>query len=434
MKAHPTESEAISKNIAAAMAMGFVFKLGIHFNGNMDTISVPLLKEAAILRDFSVLLILKALLLVLYWRKGYNTVLFLIGAFTTVLVFLASYSSMAAFIPQLALNCLLMAIVVRSSPTEQQNRQIAILFTSTIFIVAALQKMNSTYLSGVEFESRAGFAVYYLNYLEPLPFWLTRTVLPIGSIATEMALGVGLLFRPKLFANLTVLFVITLMFVHPALSLPYLTFAATCCLIDSQFSMFLKHLARKLPIQSPFFWLLVALIFHGATRLESKLQFGFPLISICIAIALLAIHMFYILKADLKNEWFKESLPFPKGALFFQSKQNLSGILLVVLMCASPIFFHFGAPAPIGFSMFSGQTTKLNRGRALRMPSLKIDDRQVCEILNRRLARTVVVDVSFFQSDAGCRLIAPTRSGLRYIREKICVKSPATCSHVYFDR
>ncbi len=427
------ETKQLNTKIAAAMALGYVLKIGIKFNGNSDLIAIPLIKEVAILRDLSALLFLKAALIFSYLRNGFTSSLFFWGALTTLLNWLAHYSGTGAFVPQLVLNCLLIAIIIHSQEDHLQIRKLAILFSSTVFILAALQKMNSNYFSGIEFQSRSGFAVYYLQYLGELPFWLRRFLLPAGSVIIEMAIGIGLLVRPKLFAHLCVLFVIALMFLHPALSLPYLTFAGTCCLIDSEFALFLKRLAGKIPIESPFFWLVFAIILDHVSQVEAQLQIRFPLICFAIAIALFLVHGFYILKSYRTAEWLNENLPSLGGDLFIHSKAARLATLLIALMWSLPIFFSLGAPAPIGFSMFSGQTLNLNPSKARNIPTLKIDDDQICENLNRRLVRTVVVDVSFSIGQRGCRILAPTVSGLEYIREKICTNSPAACAKAYLE-
>lgn len=433
MSANHLDQDELPKKIAAAMALGSALEFGIHLTGNPDSIIVPLIREAALFRDVWGLIAIKVMFFAFFLWKGIRPSVLLFGAFTTLLTWSAIYSATGAFIPQLALNCLLMAIVLIPQNNKNSSRNLAVFFASTVFIIAGLQKINSSYLSGIEFESRAGFAVFYLQYIGELPRWVSREILPIASIILELTIGIGLLVRPKLFSHIAVLFIIALMFMHPVLSLPYFTIAACCCLIDPNFPNFLQKLSGRVPLDSPYIWLLLGLIFQSARKIEMHLALKLPALSLILAIAMLVIHILYLRESRSIRGWLNETSALQMRLTAKREKSAQLGTLLLSLMWMLPIFYHFGAPAPVGFSMFSGQTTRFNQSRALSMPSLKIFDSRVCEVLNRRLVRTVVVDVSFLQTKHGCLLIAPTDSGLRYIKERICEKSPESCSQVHLE-
>lgn len=177
------------KNVAAAMSLAGAFMIGLDFSGSRDTIIVPLFYEASVFRDLWGLLGLKIALIGSYLYWGAKPRVLLLGALSTVVAWLSLYSATGAFVPQVVLTCLFMAVILAPGQKETTTKMLAALFTSSIFLLAGLQKINALYLSGLEFQSPAGFIAYYLHFFGPLPTWLATEVLPPLSIVLELSIG-----------------------------------------------------------------------------------------------------------------------------------------------------------------------------------------------------------------------------------------------------
>lgn len=415
------------------MSLAGALMIGVHFPGSDDTVIVPLLAEAARFSDLWGLWALKIALILGYVTWGLKPAVLAFGAFTTAIAWLAFYSSTGAFVPQVILNCLFMAIIMRSEVSHLAARSLAIFFTSIIFLVAGFQKINSLYFSGLEFLSPAGFGAYYVHFFGPLPSTLARDVFPTLSIAIEFGIGVGVLLRPNLFANLATIFILLLMYIHPTLALPYLTFAATAVIIDPTLATSLQKRLGKIPITSAFTWLVVLAAFQGLRKIGDKSALEFFWFPAAFATTFLAFHISHIASTLKSHDWYT---PSPNLIELFRSmtkQPNRSGAWLLCAMVLSPIFHAIGAPSPIGFSMFSANTSTLNSSRASKMPSLTTSESSVCEALGKKLIRLIVTDVTLYQRPSGCKLIAPTQSGLRYTKEQLCEMHRDSCQFIFIN-
>ncbi len=415
----------IARQVAAAMSLAGALMIGIQFSGSSDNLIVPLLAEAATFRDLGGLWVLKAVLFAGFFYLGLKPAVLLFGAITTTISWLAFYSSTGAFVPQVILNCLFMALILNPNMKDSTVRSLAILFTSSFFLIAGLQKINSLYLSGIEFQSQAGFAAYYLYFFKPLPLAVSRDILPALSIAVELCIGIGLLYRPNIFANLATVFILCLMYVHPTLALPYLTFAATACLIDPELATSLQRRLGKIPVASALTWFAVLLAFQSLRKIGDKSALEFFWLPAAFATIFIAIHVSHIARHIQNPDWASHSIQ------FFPLRgppQNRLAILLIAGMLGLPALHALGAPSPLGFSMFSANTTTLRPARAKEMPSLQIGDWASCETLAKNLVRLIVTDVTLRQTGNQCGLVAPTRSGLKDIRERLCKINPESCT------
>lgn len=395
----------IARQVAAAMSLAGALMIGFQFSGSSDNLIVPLLAEAATFRDLGGLWVLKALLFAGFFYLGLKPAVLLLGAITTTISWLAFYSSTGAFVPQVILNCLFMALILNPALKDTTVRSLAILFTSSVFLIAGLQKINSLYLSGIEFQSQAGFAAYYLYFFKPLPLAVSRDILPALSIAVELCIGIGLLYRPNIFANLATVFIL--------------------CLIDPELATSLQRRLGKIPVSSALTWLAVLIAFQSLRKIGDKSALEFFWLPAAFATIFIAIHVSHIARHIQNPDWASHSIQ------FFPLRgppQNRLAILLIAGMLGLPALHALGAPSPLGFSMFSANTTTLRPARAKEMPSLQIGDWASCETLAKNLVRLIVTDVTLRQTGNQCGLVAPTRSGLKDIRERLCKINPESCT------
>lgn len=416
------------KNVAAAMSLAGAFMIGLDFSGSRDTIIVPLFYEASVFRDLWGLLGLKIALIGSYLYWGAKPRVLLLGALSTVVAWLSLYSATGAFVPQVVLNCLFMAVIRAPGLKETTTKMLAALFTSSIFLLAGLQKINALYLSGLEFQSPAGFIAYYLHFFGPLPTWLATEVLPPLSIVLELSIGIGLLYRPKIFAHLATLFILSLMYIHPPLALPYFTFAAAAVLIDPEFAANLQRRLGKIPLQSAFTWLVVLLVFQSLRGIGGKSAVAFLWFPAAFATVFIGLQVSHILQMLRTDGSFKETLPYKAQWRSLLQGPARFGTALIAFMLLTPALHSIGAPSPLGFSMFSANTATLNPQRARQMPRLEIQDETTCRALQGKLIRLIVIDVTLSITETGCAIAAPTVSGLQYTKEQLCENLPASCS------
>lgn len=406
-----SKSPDLSVSIAAAMTLSCALVIGYGWGSLGDSLYVPLSDLAAKSAEGGGLLILKLILLLAFLKLGMTSAVFILGAASVFYSWVTHYSSTGAFFPQIVFNCLLLAAVLRPNVSAENRKSWAAVFLSIVFIVAGIQKVNSSYLAGFEYQSIRGFIGPFRYHFGALPTWLAVGILPWLSIVIEIIIGIGILLRPKLFSQIAVGFILVLFLVNPHLFPPYLTVAVLSFLIFPDSASSFSGRFKKVKIDSAFFW---TFIFIGTANLRSWVNrnsieyFAIPWIFSSI---FLWIHGSFFIEA-WKNGVFKDDIAIRPSDLALR-KNGLVAILLITMLL-SPVGYAMGLPGPIGFSMFSGKQSRI-RGK-----EMKIQGEAACYDLERNLQVFITTDVAFRRSGTGCKVIAPTQSGLDFLKRKVC--------------
>lgn len=362
-----------------------------------------LINEANWLRGTGIISGERLLFFVLLVAFGIHRSLFLVGALITLLTWIMMYSMVGAFLVTV-ITIALFGYFVLHRPLDERKSASAIMISLT-FLVAAIQKMNPSYLSGEEF-SRLGSFFGFLDYWNLSPYSWSETLvvkaLPIVSILVELAIGIGVLLRPAVFSHLALLFTILLSFIHPSVLYVYAIIFPFAIHLDDKWSSDLSKSRMAAALQQPLTWAVFATF--SSVRL---ITIGGAVFSIWpLSVILVVYHSRYLLKS--LRHLAKDRVP-------WSFKNMGTGFVPPAFIVICGLAFQLGAPAPIGYSMFSGR--KFRGGSH----ELRIDDKQACTTVQSRIMFSAVVDAGFgFHNENSCWIRFPTESGLRGVKSWLC--------------
>ncbi len=321
---------------------------------------------------------------------------------------LACYSSLGAFVPQIIYNCLFFAAAQWHKKDDRELPLAGALFFSLIFGIAAIQKLNLSYLSGSEFTSPLGFLSQVHQYFGAPPAWLTVSLLPSLSIAVELTLSIGLLFRPQLFAHASIVFVLLISFLHPPVLYVYLSSVSLLFVTAPASFSAIPWSAVRRAYSNPFvlfaFLMLVRLGYNWSGK-DALAYFSIPW---SMSSLLLGFHLWLGWQSRQSFDTHFRIRPFAATAW----RRPTTFVLLFVAM--TPLVGLLGAPTPIGFTMFSGRI-KPEPGHQLRIQHVA-----VCDELERRFVPYITTDVVFAREHDSCVIAGPSESGALFVAEQLC--------------
>lgn len=409
------ESDAVlARRIGFAIAAASALFVGLRLPHSQEFLWYPLFGWSADFFVAGVLDILKVGLVALLVFRGVTPGTLLLGACSVALIWLASYSAMGAFIPQTFFNLLYFAAIAisigRKKDDEEQLRIASSLYLAIIFCVAGAQKINSSYLAGEEFLDPFGFMGPFIYFGGTLPVWLSTQTLPWLSIVIEVGIGLGLLCRPRFFAHLAVFFVLILSLQHPAVLFVYYTVAPLLLLIDPRILSNASSPRVRQIITNEYFWLVLVIFWAASTDWGGKSSFVFFLRPWSISIALLFIHAF-LFRKSLRDV----GVDGPIHVLHANVRHLKWVWLVLLLMVLSPVARWFGAPAPIGFTMFSARAGEKDRHQ------INIEGKLTCARLQAAVLINRFSDAAFiWEGGEICRITGPTLSGADFVLKKLC--------------
>ena len=342
---------------------------------------------------------------------GFRRPLFLIGTAVTLVAWLSLYSILSAFPIMILFTCLFGYFALYAEAEER--RQVAGLMLSLTFVLAAIQKMNPSYLQGYEFSKNGLFFQFLYTWgieagfeadLTQTDFF--RSFLPIFSIVIELALGIMILIRPSVFAHVAMLFLLTLALVHPPVLYVYGVVFPLVIVLDKNWAQQLASSRLNAALISPFFWAIFIYLIHIKSRHLSTIMITtWPLI-----VGLLVYHTVMI-KNRLRSDSTDETL--------LHKPKLKASLIPPALMILSFVAFHLGAPAPLGFSMFSAQD------RSEKIHWIDIANTSFCRTAPSYFSFPGVGEARLTSSSNGfCSVGFPTESGMRGIKKAICRTRP----------
>jgi hypothetical protein len=417
--------------LAGAAALGAGISYAIYANTAHELFPVPLIEITNHHGVVYSIMVTKLLLLVgslFYadtkrdhskWRQ------FLLGAtaLSSAWIWLVWYSWSGAFIPSLIISCAFFAFALKSSVAEPERsghgnavRKIASLMLGMTFILAAIQKLNGDYLYGGEF-SRDG-AFFTSLYLWGLPYDAIvpngtpqASVLPILSILIELMIGVGVILASRIFSQLALIFVLLLAPIVPNILFVYLILFPFVILSDDFLWKTVRNSSLYTAIRTPFSWTFIAIFVRvGDSNVAAiSVKVWFP------ALLLLGAHI-TIFAASMKLPRHNSE---PTAAKLFT--KSLAADLVQrpifigpVLMILSFLSFYFGAPSPIGYSMFSAQRYRPP------LHEVRIHDPSACDFIQRTTPVFHVTDTKISFDGQTCVISHPTASGISSLTSRIC--------------
>lgn len=381
---------------------------------------IPLWDFAAILREWGILEFGKIVLAAALLYFGPNIWILVFAIIEFVALWVAQYSVVGAFFPQSILNGLLLLAVFKLG--RQRVRDFSVKAFSLIFLLAALQKINPSYLAGTEFLSRQGFMGISNYFFGPLPRVMAERILPVLSIAIELVIAVGLLWRPTFFSQVATIFILLLALVHPPVLFVYMTALFFLILIDSDLHDSLLNKKLTPYISNPFFWATAASIVAFLPSIFSVSVFTYFLKTWPITLALLSIHLILLKgKFQLKND---PPSVWRLSAFFTPQDKAIKALLVAMILLFSANKMNL-APTPIGFSMFSGVKHSLARHK------LDIVDLATCRLISGRLGVFGYTDVALQTNESHCTLSTPTSSGRLAAMRQFCRDFPNLRFRIY---
>jgi hypothetical protein len=342
--------------------------------------------------------------------RNFEKTLLTLGIANFVLHFCINYSGIAAFFVA-PVFLFIFSLLLLTKP-EQSLRADASVFMSLVFLMAAVHKMNPQYLAGHEFSSEGSFLGYIRPWAPDLRLSPPGSVAsPIAylSVAIEIAIGIGLLARPALFAQITALFLILLSFVHPPVVYVYFFFLPLIILISDETSRIFKKLLSEHAFRVP---IIIALVIKACWWEYARRPEAFPYFTFTLSFFILCVHLWILLKS-----WPIESQSL-EVRKFCSRSRSLAMPAILVLMFAGSYFF---LPSPLGFNMFSASR--------FRVPTYLIEIHGVaaCEFTRSRWKFSHVTDSSLrYTGNGSCAVRFPTLSGLSTIVPAICETYPQT--------
>ena len=381
----------------------------------------PLLKWPAEVYSLGLLDLLKILIVVLLIRKGPSPGVLVLGAASVFLLWTARYSAMGAFVPFLVFSLLFFAslrVLSRSGDAAKENwlfedaGRSASIALAIVFLGAALQKLNGSYLAGNEFVDRLGFLGPIIEYTGQVPSPFVAKFLAFSSIAIELGIGIGALLWPRLAAHGAVLFILVLSLIHPSVLFVYFTLCPLLLLIDPDLLQAVKVNRYRNLLSSEFLWISSLLLVGVSLNWMRVLPSVFFLRSGALSLTLLIFHGWMVWKSA--NELRRY------GFAFAGWRPALPTAILLLMLGATPVAAWFGAPAPIGFTMFSGRRSS-DFERVLPAHQVRIMESGVCRQLNARTLVYSSTDARFsWERESGCVVSGPTASGLSFVLNRLC--------------
>ncbi len=391
---------------AKILIVGFVLHRTFNFAIQSDGIPLFGFLEAEFFRTSR--WILSASILVLWVsRVRDDRYLYLLSILNLIFQFTLSYSTVGAFsIAPIFLFAYAYDLTSRSG--VRADRQAAWLLAG-IFLAAAVHKLNSSYLEGVEFQSGGSF-VSYLEYWVPSAMGLISPAiagtLAKASVVLELVTAIGLLVRPSIFGVVALYFVLILAIIHPPVLFVYFFLLPLVMALLPQLNSLLPETRPWIRYVGP---VMTALLLAGIAADSTSLGRP-PYVSIGITIVLLIAQTWALLRIGGRHQ---QSRPLR----FFVPpwSKALAHLLLAISFFGSFYFF----PSPIGFSMFSG--SRFRTGVFV----LEVAGEKACQSAKRlwRFSLASDSDVKFID-DLRCEIRFPTCSGTKLIQEKLCRLDP----------
>lgn len=409
-----TSDFRLACQIGFAMAIVKAIVISVTQIASPDAIWFPIFGFATIFQTSGLLDILGVILIGLFFVLGARPATLAFGAGLVLLTWMARYSGMGAFVPQAFYSLLFFSIVGATVTDELKDREqlkhAATAFLFLIFFASAIQKMNVSYMTGVEFTSVDGFFGPIHRFFGTPPLWLTTKVLPILSVTCELGLAVGLLLRPRVFAHLCVFFLLVLSFMHTSALYAYLAILPLVVLIDSNSLKVIRSpRVRDALLGNEYFWYFVHVLLLGSMGWKNRdvlTYFGRHWIA---AGVLIGIHV-WIFRRSFQTEGGAQATFFRSWRpLYFK---GLTGVLVIVAL--SPVAAWLGAPAPIGYTMFSGREARF------ASYEIRLQGRDACLRLERNFVALSFTDVSISRTYDTCRVSGPTESGAISVARSIC--------------
>lgn len=322
------------------------------------------------------------------------------------LYWILDYSSLGAFSGHHILLVLIFSYVAENR-NHKERQLMATLFLSSIFFAAVFFKINPSYLRGQEFLPNGNF-FFWLYRFEIFHHVNVKNLLskylPLLSIIVEVAIATLLLVRSRLAAHICIVFVLIASILNPNVFLIYFTFIPFVMLIDPDFINPLYTRDIKSTLQNPFFWAVLLMILF-----RRKIEITYPWIEVIACFVLLGIHIKQILKIGFNNE---------KRLGLNPIAQPQITLIMPTIVSITVILKVMGAPAPMGYSMFSGW--KWNSP----VYKIEITDNQLCSRLSPFLNKSITTDSwlrkKYDRSKPYCLAGFPTLSGIQLIKRKIC--------------
>lgn len=393
--------------VASAMAVAGAVVTGWTSGVSEGPIAVPLFGFAAELREFGILEIAKLLIVIVLVYSGKMRWALFAAAGFTLMYWLARYSLLGAFVPQIVFSCLFLALIWNFEAKAKQV--LASVCLGGIFLFAALQKMNTSYLGGLEFTSSDGFLSMFTAFSGTKVPHDAGKFLAVLSIGVELTLAVGLFLGKRIFAHLAVIFILLLSAVNPAVSFVYLCIAGLAVLADPTLAERIQSLKVGKYLATVSGWALLQLYLLPSYQLENSGTHWLTTLFRPIVFLLLfgGVHLYLF-----KEIAFKTKADTNWGRSLLENRLPIA--ILFFYFVAMHLLFHTGAPSPLGLSMFSSQVRKTSNYQ------LEFQSGDDCLLLSRSMKFTSVVDARINYFHGSCELNLPTESGLRHIEKTIC--------------
>lgn len=406
MRANPNTSELSTLKIAGASVLGLAFSFGFTSQQGHGGAVFSLFNEGNLFRDSGALLFFRLAVFACLLLLPFQRRLFAIMGTFILVSWVVLYSFVGAFIFPLITSCAFFYFAFRQSRAELKAG--AALMLALPFLLSVIHKMHPGYLRGTEFSNGGSFFMFLYSWGFS-PTVLTQNIseaLAAISLVVELGLFVGLLYRTTLFAHLALLFALTLAIAHPPVLFVYGFFFPFALLVDDDWANDLGKGISASALSHSFFWCAAAVFFAiKATDFSMTAVKVWPVAAFLI---------FYHLRRLGKLR--KATTPYPRYLDLLRSPRSLiAPILVVVTFMASAL----GAPAPLGFSMFSSRDSGKNRH------VLYVPDRDTCRQILKQWMFSAVVDAgAHANADGTCTLTFPTLSGLQGMKDRLCSMNP----------
>ncbi len=404
-----------SNEVAAIFLIPAAIVVGLSIAARLvdNQLAVPLSGIAVTLWNFGVLDLVRIAIAVLFLRHGLTPWLVLLAVLQVFVLWTARYSALGAFFPQTIINGLFLLSLLTLD--REQVRSYAAKAFSLIFILAALQKINASYLAGAEFLSSTGFYGFASRVLGNLPNVVSAKILPWLSIAVELIIGVGLLWRPSLFTHVATVFLLLLSIVHPPVLYVYFTAFFYLALIDTRFKPVASPSRFGSYLSNPFLWAIAPSLVVLVQNVTSQNEYAGFIKTWPVILFLILFHCKQTLEVVKRKDDFSAWWSTNNFDLRTEMVPKLALLAIISLFFA----FRMGlVPTPIGFSMFSGFDSNRSPYR------IEIEGKSVCQKISRRITVFDFSDVSLKSTELGCLLRTPTDSGRRATLRQLCRDYP----------
>jgi len=177
--------------------------------------------------------------------------------------------------------------------------------------------------------------------------------------------------------------------------------------LDDDWSTWLANSKVSTALQQPFTWTIFATFPN--VRLITLTGAAYAIWPVSF---ILTIHHAWFLRKrlrDLSSDRVPWSLP-----------KIGTGFVPPAFMMACFVAFFLGAPAPIGYSMFSGKRFRSG------FQEIRFQDQQTCWTIRTRIKFSSIVDAGFGHYDPNvCWIRFPTESGILGVKRWVCNLAPS---------